>query len=233
MARPDLKGKIALVTGAGTGFGRSMSIALCRAGAQVVGIGRREDRLLETAKAAGERFHSLKWDIAETRYAKDLVREVVARAGALHILMNNAAVMLDVPTPITQYSLENWESTWQTNVSAMLALTQAAFEPMKKQRYGRIANVTSGLGFRPMQAYGPYCVSKAAVNMMTRVFALESAAHNILVNAIDPGVAKTELNPSATQSPDTIIDVTFYLASLPSGGPNGNCYNKRLELIPW
>lgn len=230
---PDLKGKVALITGAGTGFGRSISVVLARAGAQVVGVGRREDRLAETAKAAGERFHPLKWDVSEARYATDLVREVVAKAGGLHILVNNAGVMLGEGAPLSRFTLEDWESGLRTNVTGPFALTQAAFEVMRKQRYGRILNVSSGLGFRPMVEYGAYCVTKAALNMLTRAFALESGTHNVLINAIDPGVAKTEMNPEATQSPDTINSVALHLASLPEGGANGKCFNKRLELVTW
>lgn len=231
--KTDLTGKVALITGAGTGFGRSMSKAFCAAGAQVIGVGRRAEKLEETAKVAGARFTPMVWDIAKTGEARDFMKQVLAKTGTVHVLVNDAAVMLDEGVPISKLSLEDWQQTWQINVSGMMALTQAAFEPLRKQRYGRVMNVTSGLGFFPMLEYGSYCVSKAAVNMLTRVFALEGARENVLVNAIDPGVAKTEMNPSAGESPDTINKVALFLAALADNGPTGKCYNKRLQLVEW
>lgn len=233
MANVDLTGKVALITGAGTGFGRSMSKAFCAAGAQVIGVGRRVDRLEETAKLAGPRFTPMPWDVSKTREAREFVKSVTDKIGALHVLVNDAAVMLDDDVPLSKLSIEAFETTLQINVSGMFALTQAAFEPMRKQKYGRVMNVSSGLGFFPMLEYGSYCVSKAAVNMLTRVFAMDGSRDNILVNAIDPGVAKTEMNPTAADSPDTINKVALYLASLPNTGPTGKCYNKRLQLVEW
>lgn len=232
-ASHDLTGKVALITGAGTGFGRSMSKAFCAAGAQVIGVGRRADRLEETARLAGPRFTPMPWDVSKTREARDFVKQVTDKLGVMHILVNDAAVMLDNDVPLSKLSLDAFETTWQINVSGMFALSQAAFEPMRKQSYGRIVNVSSGLGFFPMLEYGSYCVSKAAVNMLTRVFAIDGARDGILVNAIDPGVAKTEMNPTAADSPDSINKVALYLASLPNSGQTGKCFNKRLQLVEW
>lgn len=233
MAEANLMGKVVLITGAGSGFGRSMSKAFCAVGAQVVGVGRRLEKLEETAKIAGPRFTPIQWDVSKAKEAAALVAQVLEKLGTLHILVNDAAVMIDDDVPLSKLSLEKWDVTWQTNVSGMLALTQAAFEPMRRQRFGRIMNVTSGLGFFPMLEYGSYCVSKAAVNMMTRVFALDGARDNILVNAIDPGVARTEMNPTASDSPDSINKVALFLAMLADSAHTGKCFNKRLQLVEW
>lgn len=232
LQNPDLSGKVVLLTGAGSGFGRSMSKAFCDAGAHVFGVGRRADKLAETAKFAGTRFTSLVSDVSDPSQSPKLVEQVLKSANALHVLVNNAAVMLDDKN-LSELSLELWEKTWRTNVSGMLALTQAAFLPMRAGRYGRVVNVTSGLGFFPMLEYGSYCVSKAAVNMMTRVFAMEGARDGIYVNAIDPGVARTEMNPTASESPDTINRVALFLASTTDKTHNGKCFNKRLQLVEW
>ena len=233
MAEINLTGKVVLITGAGSGFGRSMSKAFCAAGAQVIGVGRRVEKLDETAKIAGPRFTPMPYDVSKTDEARALIAEVIEKLGALHVLVNDAAVMIDNDMPLSKLSMEKWDTTMLTNVSGMFALTQAAFEPMREQRFGRIMNVTSGLGFFPMLEYGSYCISKAAVNMMTRVFALDGARDNILVNAIDPGVARTEMNPTASDSPDSINKVALFLAALGDKAHSGKCFNKRLQLVEW
>lgn len=227
------KTKTVLVTGAGSGFGRAMAKAFCDAGHLVFGIGRRNKKLEETALICGKNFHPMNWDITMLSDAPNVVADVVGRTGALHVLVNNAAVLLDDETTLSRLSLQTWEKTWQTNVSAGLALTQAAFNPMRRQRYGRVAFVTSGLGFEPMLEYGSYCISKAAVNMMVRVFALDGKPDNVLVNAIDPGVARTEMNTWADEPPESVVPVALYLAGIADGGPTGKCFDKKLLEVSW
>lgn len=233
MKKADLSGRVVLLTGAGSGFGRAMAVAFCAAGARVFGVGRRAGRLHETAALAGGSFMPLPWDIRETARAAELVGRVVGEAGRVDVLVNDAAILVDDDVPLSELDWSRWEDTWRTNVSGGLALTQAAFAPMRKQRHGRVAFVSSGLGFFPMLEYGSYCISKAAVNMMVRVFALDGAGDNILVNAIDPGVARTEMNRTASESPETVNTVALFLASLPEGGPTGKCFNKRLRENEW
>lgn len=230
----NLSNQVILVTGAGSGFGQAMAVAYCKAGAQVIGVGRRENKLKETQSLAGELFHPMVWDVTEVSRSYELIQQVVSRFKRIDVLVNNAATFEDKETSINEISLETWNKTLHTNVTSVFSLSQAAYNLMSKQKKGSIINVTSGLGFEAAAEFGSYCVSKAALNMLTRVFADESAEAGVLVNAIDPGVAKTEMNQWATESPDTINAVALHLASLkPSDGVNGICLNKKKEVVAW
>ena len=222
-----LKGKRVLVSGGGSGFGRAMAVAFAAEGARVAVCGRRAGKLAETAKAAGGKVLVLAADVGDPRAAAGLMESLDKEWGGLDVLVNNAGTLKS--GPLVGYPLEHWKATLDTNLTGPFLLTNAALGLMKEG--GRVVNITSGLGFFPMSPYNAYCVSKAALNMLGRAFAQELAGRGILVNTVDPGVAKTEMNSGASESPDTVVAITRTLASLPAGGPTGRFFKKSGEEI--
>jgi 3-oxoacyl-[acyl-carrier protein] reductase len=192
-----LKGRACVVTGASRGIGRATARMLCAEGADVLLVARSEDRLLEAADEcasageAGGRAESLAIDITEPEAADRIVQEAGERLGQLDVLVNNAGTarrrdLDDVPD-------EDWYAAWEINVMAPMRLMRAAAPPMGDRGWGRIVNVSSSSGKRPSAATPEYSVAKAAELSLSRLYADRYAARGVLVNAICPGAARTEL----------------------------------------
>jgi 3-oxoacyl-[acyl-carrier protein] reductase len=226
----QLPGRAALITGGATGFGFAAARALKTAGANVAICGRRSAKL---AAAAVELLHdgipgevfSATADVRDPASVSRLVHAVRERFGRIDILVNNAAVLyrgrLDELTP------PQLAESVATNLLGPLLTTQAVLPLMKAQNYGRIINITSGLGWKPIPGQIPYSATKAGLNAATRTLSAELGCRwDILVNAMDPGVARTELNPAAGDSPEKIAPGLLRLATLPAGGPSGHVFTK-------
>lgn len=193
-----LSGRACVVTGASRGIGRVTARLLCADGADVLLVARSEDRLIEaadecaaTGEAAGGRAESLAIDITQPEAGERIVQEAGERLGQLDVLVNNAGTarrrdLDDVPD-------EDWYAAWELNVMAPMRLMRAAAPPMGERGWGRIVNVSSSSGKRPSAATPEYSVAKAAELSLSRLFADRYAARGVLINAICPGAAKSEL----------------------------------------
>jgi NAD(P)-dependent dehydrogenase (short-subunit alcohol dehydrogenase family) len=193
-----LSGRACVVTGASSGIGRVTARMLCAEGASVLLMARSEGRLVEAAdecaaagEAAGGRAESLAIDITEPEAADKIVKEAGERFGQLDVLVNNAGTarrrdLDDVPD-------EDWYAAWELNVMAPMRLMRAAAPAMGERGWGRIVNVSSSSGKRPSAATPEYSVAKAAELSLSRLFADRFAARGVLINAICPGAAKSEL----------------------------------------
>jgi 3-oxoacyl-[acyl-carrier protein] reductase len=193
-----LSGRACVVTGASRGIGLATSKLLCAEGADVLLVARSEGALLEAAdecaaagEQAGGRAESLVADVTDPPTAERIVREATDRLGQLDVLVNNAGTarrrdLDDVPD-------EDWYAAWELNVMAPMRLMRAAAPPMAERGWGRVVNVSSSSGKRPSGATPEYSVAKAAELSLSRLFADRYAARGVLINAICPGAAKTEL----------------------------------------
>jgi 3-oxoacyl-[acyl-carrier protein] reductase len=193
-----LSGRACVVTGASRGIGRATARMLCAEGADVLLVARSEDRLIEAAdecasagEPAGGRAESLAIDVTQPEAADRIVREAEERLGQLDVLVNNAGTarrrdLDDVPD-------EDWYAAWEINVMAPMRLMRAAAPPMADRGWGRIVNVSSSSGKRPSAATPEYSVAKAAELSLSRLYADRYAAQGVLINAICPGAARTEL----------------------------------------
>jgi NAD(P)-dependent dehydrogenase (short-subunit alcohol dehydrogenase family) len=193
--RTRFAGKVALVTGASSGIGRACAQALAAEGARVALAGRRRERLDEVAAriaAGGGESLVLTGDVRDEAVCATWVRESTKRFGGIDALVNAAGVLgngsvMDTPTA-------EWRRVMDSNVDSLFFMTRAAAEPLKARR-GGIVNVASVAGaVRPYGGLAAYCVSKAAVDMLTRCSALDFAPFGVRVNAISPGVVVTELH---------------------------------------
>ena len=193
-SRERFKGRIMLVTGASSGIGRATAKALGVEGARVVAAGRRRDRLDETVaaiRAGGGEAMAVSGDARDEATGRAWVDTAVTTWGGLDGLVNAAGVIGS--GGIAQTTPVEWDRVMDSNVRSMYLLTLAA-APHLASRRGSIVNLSSVAGQRPYPGLLAYCVSKAAVDMLTRCVALDLAPQGVRVNAVSPGVVVTELH---------------------------------------
>lgn len=189
-----LAGKVALITGGGTGIGRAIALAFAREGAKVAVAGRRKEKLQETLreleKQGGEGM-AIVCDVAKARDAGKAVRETAKRFGRFNVLVNNAGV-LHVAT-IEGTSEEEWDRVMTVNLKGPFLMCRAALPEFRKAGGGAIVNVGSVLGLIGMKGRAAYCASKGGVTLLTKVVALDHAHENVRSNCICPSIVETEL----------------------------------------
>ena len=191
----SVDGKISLVTGAGRGIGRAVAQGLARAGSDVALVARSQTELEAVAleiRKLGRRAETFPADLIQTRELAGLAAKVSKTMGGIDILVNNAG------TNIPQDSLDVTEDAWDTilniNLKAAFFLSQAIGRVMIDQgRGGRIINISSQTGSVALAKRAAYCASKAGLNLVTKVLAMDWATHDILVNAVAPTFIETEM----------------------------------------
>jgi NAD(P)-dependent dehydrogenase (short-subunit alcohol dehydrogenase family) len=226
--------KVALVTGAGSGIGRAVSLALLGAGWSVVLAGRRADRLEETAGLAGDAasralVHST--DVADPGSVTALFEAAKARFGRLDLLFNNAGTGAP-PVPLEELSIDHWKRVVDINLTGAFLCTQGAFRLMKDQapRGGRIINNGSISAHVPRPRSVAYTATKHAITGLTRSASLDGRPYDIAVGQIDIGNAGTEMTRAMSQgvmqadgevAAEPVMDVAavadavLYMAGLP------------------
>lgn len=198
-----LAGKVAIVTGAGSGIGRACALAFAREGAKVVLVGRTAKKLELVANQIGPAALIHAADIAQRGDNESAVAAAVKQFGALHVLVNNAAV-LHAGTA-ESHTEEEWDQTFDTNVKGVWLLSRAAIPHMRQAGKGSIINIGSALSLVGARNRAAYAASKGAVLLLTRSMALDLGAEQIRVNCICPGIVETELvERFITQAPDPV-----------------------------
>ena len=199
----DLTGKVAVVTGASRGIGRAIAEAYAQAGAKVALAGRKQDALdavAETIRAAGGDALPVAAHTGDAEAVERLVARVTETWGGVDVLVNNAATNPHFG-PILTSEESHWDKTLDVNVKGYFRMAKACAGSMRARGGGKIVNVASVAGKRPQPMMGVYCVSKAAVLMLTEVLAVELADDNIQVNAIIPGFVKTKFSRAIWDDP--------------------------------
>jgi NAD(P)-dependent dehydrogenase (short-subunit alcohol dehydrogenase family) len=212
----SLHGRNALITGASRGLGKAMALALAAAGARIALVSRHEAKLKEVAdeiRAAGGNAEVFVTDVADEGEVERLRSAVAEKFGpALHILINNAGI--NIRKPITDFTLTEWRSILDTNLTSVFLLCRAFVPQMKGHGFGRIINMTSMMSHISLPGRTAYSASKSALLGFNRALALELAADNITVNGISPGVCDTEINAPLMQNPELRNQ---FLAKIPVG----------------
>jgi NAD(P)-dependent dehydrogenase (short-subunit alcohol dehydrogenase family) len=194
MSDKRFAGKVAFVTGATSGIGQACAIAFATAGANVACVGRKESALQDVAeriRALGGEALTIQADLSSSADAERAVNETRTAFGGIDVLVN-AAGHISSGT-IENTSLEAWDEMMNVNVRAAFQLMQKAV-PSLIERRGNIVNVSSVTGLRAFPGVLAYCVSKAALDQLTRCASLELAAKGVRVNAVNPGVVVTEIH---------------------------------------
>src|SRR5690242_10573717 len=209
----DLTGRTALVTGANTGLGQAIAIALARAGADIVAAGRSDAS--ETAQAvaeAGRGFHFVQADFGSTADVQRVVDAAIAFRGRLDIVVNNAGIIRRADSLDVEEA--DWDAVVATNLKSPFFLAQAAARHMAAHGGGKIINIASLLSFQGGIRVPAYAASKSAIAGLTRALANEWAAQGINVNAIAPGYFDT--NNTAALRADPVREPAI-LARIPAG----------------
>ncbi len=196
----SLKDKVALVTGASQGIGRTTSLALAEAGAKIAVAARSADKLgalvLEISSAGGESL-AVPMDVANADQVKAGFQQILSKFGRLDILVNNAAITRD--TLALRMKLDDWDAVLRTNLTGAHLCIQQALGAMLKQRSGRIINITSVVAETGNAGQANYVASKAGLIGLTRAIAVEVASRSITVNAVAPGFIETPMTDPLPQ----------------------------------
>lgn len=230
-----LQGKIALVTGGGSGIGAAVARALAAEGAEVVVCGRRASALEVTREQiANSGGHALvaPADLANAEDIRRLIATVRGRFGRLDVLVNNAGI-LGPHARLADYPDDDWDAVVAVNLTAVFRVSKAALPLMS--RGGSIINVSSGVGRVGRAGWGAYCVSKFGVEGMTQVLAEELRDQGIRVNAVNPGGTRTAMraaaypdeDPETLPTPDDLVPIFVFLASAESEGMTGRSLDAR------
>ncbi|MES2794641.1 MAG: 3-oxoacyl-[acyl-carrier-protein] reductase [Bacteroidota bacterium] len=226
-----LKNKVALITGASRGIGRSIAITFAKQGANVaftyLSSVEKGEALTAELEAFGIKAKGYRSDASDYTSAENLVNEVVADFGSLDIVVNNAGITRD--GLLMRMSEDQWDEVIKVNLKSVFNLTKAATKPMMKAKAGSIINLTSVVGIRGNAGQTNYAASKAGIIGFTKSVALELGSRNIRSNAIAPGFIETEmtdeLNAASIEEwkktiplkrggqPDEVADACVFLAS--------------------
>ncbi|MDP3907956.1 2-dehydro-3-deoxy-D-gluconate 5-dehydrogenase KduD [Novosphingobium sp.] len=197
----DLTGKVALVTGANTGIGQAIAVALAGAGADVALAGRSEPaETLDLIAGTGRKALNIRADLSSIEPVGRIVAEVVSGLGRIDILVNNAGIIRR--NDLAEFTEEDWDAVIDTNLKSLFFLSQAAARPMAAQGSGKIINIASLLSFQGGIRVPSYAAAKSGVAGVTKAMANELAARGVQVNAIAPGYIATN-NTAALQADET------------------------------
>ena len=205
----DLRGTVALVTGASRGLGRASALALAAAGADVALTGRAADdlaRVADEARAHGVRAETWRADLRDAAEIERMVEAALAAFGRIDVLVNNAGIA-GREKPFLELEAADWDEVIAVDLRAPALCARAVGRSMAERRRGRIVNVASIGAFMPLASLSAYCVAKAGLVQLTRVMALEMARYNVQVNAVCPGYFGTPMNEHffATQAGQDLI----------------------------
>jgi len=197
----DLSGKVALVTGARRGLGKAIALTMARAGAQVavndVADGAREsEQVAEEIRALGRKALVVAADITDAGQVQAMVERVVAEAGGLDVLVNNAGITRD--TPLIRMSDEDWRQVLEVNLTGAFLCTRAAARHMIRHG-GAIVNISSVVGLAGNPGQANYAASKAGLIGLTKSCARELASRGVRVNAVAPGFIESPMTDKLPQ----------------------------------
>jgi NAD(P)-dependent dehydrogenase (short-subunit alcohol dehydrogenase family) len=209
----SLSGKSALVTGGGRGIGKTIAFALAEAGANVAVASRDQEACAKVAeeitKNTQRKTFSGKLDITEKKDIEEIVQAVQEKFSSIDILVNNSGVTWGAP--LEEMPLEKWDKVIKVNLTGTFLMCQAIVPLMKKQKWGRIINVSSVAGIVASPAYmqtAGYIASKGGIISLTRDLAVRLAEDNIVVNAIAPGFMPTKMSKPITDRFGDMIKAT-------------------------
>ena len=200
----DLDGKIAIVTGASRGIGRSIAQALARAGADVVLVARTMhllDELADSIKGYGRRALPIQCDVGEYSSVQKMVQTAIKEMKKIDILINNAGIAINKSFKDINY--KDWEQHIHINLNSAFSMCKAVGPFMVRKRKGKVINISSVLGVRANWNSLAYCTTKGALIQFTRTLAFEWARYKVNVNSVAPGWIRTDMSKALDKYPET------------------------------
>jgi NAD(P)-dependent dehydrogenase (short-subunit alcohol dehydrogenase family) len=224
------------VSGGNRGIGHEVARQLAELGYTVVIGSRDSTRGEEAARELGEGVVARQLDVTDDESVERAIASIADEFGRLDVLVNNAGVEGGGwSTSATDVDLDEVRDTLETNLYGAWRLTQAALPLMRRSGYGRIVNLSSGMGqLSDMGGHAPaYRISKTGLNVLTRMLTAELGDENILVNSCCPGWVRTDMGgPHASRTVEEGADTPVWLATLQDDGPRGGFFRNRAP-IPW
>jgi gluconate 5-dehydrogenase len=236
----NIKEKRILITGSSGGLGLVFAQGFCEAGAKVIINGTNQDKLqlaVEKMAQYGYVVSAYKFDITNPADVEENIARIEMEHGNIDVLINNAGIQHR--TPLEDFSLENWNSVLNTNLSGAFIVSKAVVKGMIERQSGKIINICSLQSELARPTIAPYAAAKGGLKMLTRAMATEWAKHNIQVNAIGPGYFKTEMTKALWENeefdtwlckrtpanrwgnPDELVGALIFLSSNASSFVNG------------
>ncbi len=236
-----LKGKTALITGAGRGIGRAIALAYAEEGCQIAAVARTASEVEETAETVrtlGCKAIALVADVTNPSGVQRTIDETLAAFGAIDLLVNNAGYA-DFK-PFTEYTLEEWQQSLAVNLTAPFLYMQAVAPHMIERKSGRMINISSVAGLRPIKHQSAYCAAKHGLNGLCKVLAMELREYGIGVHWVCPGGVDTKLSQEAMpdrdksswMTPDDIAYVCLFLAGLSPRATVDEVMIRRFGSVP-
>jgi 3-oxoacyl-[acyl-carrier protein] reductase len=245
----QLKGKVALITGAGRGIGRAIALGFAREGADIVVISRTPSEIEETAREArklGREAVAMQADVSQAGDVQRVADEIAGRFRRLDVLVNNAALRMNqlgkgdsYTIPFTELAVEDWDSAIAVNLRGPFLCIKKLL-PLVRNGSGSIINVSAGGGKRGMAGRSAYCASKFGLEGLTQCLAIEFQAFNIAVNSLSPGKhsiltdeakrGQLRKNPEVIfMKPEIMVPPALFLAAQDGRGLTG----QHIEALEW
>jgi len=214
-----LAGKVAFITGGGTGIGRACALAFAREGAEVATAGRRKEPLEKVAReiaAAGGKSLALSCDVTQRSLVESALAQAEKHFGRLDTIVNNAGAV--VVATVEHTSDADWDRVIAANLTGTFFVSRAALAPLRRAGGGSIVNIGSVLGLVARKDRAAYCAAKAGVSGLTRAMALDHAHEKIRVNCICPTLVETELGMlSIQQTANAVAEIQKRIGEIPIG----------------
>lgn len=241
----SLQGKVAVITGAGRGIGRSVAMRLAASGSKVVLAARSKDeinRVAEEISALAGSAIAVPTDVSSEADVRNMVQTAESRFGPVDILVNNAGVM--VLRSLVETSVQEWQRVMNVNLLGAFLCSRAVLPSMMQRKTGRIINIGSMAGRRGYAEQGAYSASKHGLYGLSKVLAIEGKPYGIRVNVISPGGVHTDLSHDllASRGPaeasewmtaEEVADAVCYIATQDGPGTTDDLTLRRYASEPW